>query len=803
MRRIVLDMRRLARSTDSSNHLVSSFRASHPPIIATQQASQRPLAVSTPSTAAHPAERSGSFSDMATNRRVSLRNRCGDSKSPYVRSHMSNPTAWQLWTPATLQMAKDLNRLLFVSIGYSACHWCHVMEHESFENPRIAQLLNENFIPIKVDREERPDIDRQYMDYLQATSGGGGWPLNVFVTPDLEPVFGGTYWPGPDSERAKAGGASFDQILIRVAQMWKEQESQIRASGKQIIKQLREFAQEGTLSGAQPGGRADDGIELEVIEEAYEHYKNRFDSQYGGFGVAPKFPTPVHLKALLRFGAHPQVVRDIVGDDEVAHARKMATTTLECMAKGGIKDQIGHGFARYSVTREWSLPHFEKMLYDNAQLLSAYLDAWLLTKSPLFLEMVHDVATYLTTEPMQSSLGGFHASEDADSRPGEGDPHKREGAFYVWTRDEFNEVLSENEAMVCAKYWGVRPEGNVDRRFDHQGELIGKNTLSVQYDFEDLAKELSMEEEEVKRLVRAGRQKLLDFREFKRPRPTLDDKIVTSWNGLAIGGLARTGAALSSTDPNRAQSYLQAALRAVKCIQVHLYDPSSCTLRRVYRDGPGETQGFADDYAFFISGLLDLYEATFDSSWLEYADKLQQTQIKLFWDEQKYAFFSTPENQPDILIRTKDAMDNAEPSTNGVSAQNLFRLSSLLNDATYEEMAKQTVAAFEVELDQHPGLLTGMMSSVIAAKLGMKGLMLVGEGDVVDAALKKVKETVRPNFTLLRVSNSIDSDWLRGRNPLLKNIDSSKQMVQVCEGGACKLLELKDIDDLLSNYLYA
>lgn len=716
---------------------------------------------------------------------------------------MSNPTAWQLWTPATLQMAKDLNRLLFVSIGYSACHWCHVMEHESFENPRIAQLLNENFIPIKVDREERPDIDRQYMDYLQATSGGGGWPLNVFVTPDLEPVFGGTYWPGPDSERAKAGGASFDQILIRVAQMWKEQESQIRASGKQIIKQLREFAQEGTLSGAQPGGRADDGIELEVIEEAYEHYKNRFDSQYGGFGVAPKFPTPVHLKALLRFGAHPQVVRDIVGDDEVAHARKMATTTLECMAKGGIKDQIGHGFARYSVTREWSLPHFEKMLYDNAQLLSAYLDAWLLTKSPLFLEMVHDVATYLTTEPMQSSLGGFHASEDADSRPGEGDPHKREGAFYVWTRDEFNEVLSENEAMVCAKYWGVRPEGNVDRRFDHQGELIGKNTLSVQYDFEDLAKELSMEEEEVKRLVRAGRQKLLDFREFKRPRPTLDDKIVTSWNGLAIGGLARTGAALSSTDPNRAQSYLQAALRAVKCIQVHLYDPSSCTLRRVYRDGPGETQGFADDYAFFISGLLDLYEATFDSSWLEYADKLQQTQIKLFWDEQKYAFFSTPENQPDILIRTKDAMDNAEPSTNGVSAQNLFRLSSLLNDATYEEMAKQTVAAFEVELDQHPGLLTGMMSSVIAAKLGMKGLMLVGEGDVVDAALKKVKETVRPNFTLLRVSNSIDSDWLRGRNPLLKNIDSSKQMVQVCEGGACKLLELKDIDDLLSNYLYA
>jgi len=798
MRLIVLGMRRLARSTDSSNHLVSSFRASNPPIIAAQQASIRPVAVSTPSTGSDSAERGNPFNIMATNRRVSLQNRCGDSKSPYVRGHMNNPTAWQLWTPETLQMAKDLNRLLFVSIGYSACHWCHVMEHESFENARIAQLLNEHFIPIKIDREERPDIDRQFMDYIQATSGGGGWPLNVFVTPDLEPVFGGTYWPGPDSKRARSGGTSFEQILIKVAQMWKEQEGQIRESGKQIINQLREFAQEGTLSGTQPGGRADDGIELEVIEEAYEHYKNRFDSQYGGFGVAPKFPTPVHLKALLRFGSHPPVVRDIVGDDEVAQARNMATKTLECMAKGGIKDQIGHGFARYSVTRDWNLPHFEKMLYDNAQLLPLYLDAWMLTKSPLFLEMVHDVATYLTTEPMQSSLGGIHASEDADSLPRADDHHKREGAFYVWTIDDLNEVLGENEANVCAKYWGVRPEGNVDRRFDHQGELVGKNTLSVQYDdVADLAQELSMREEDVKRILQDGRQKLLAYRELHRPRPSLDDKIVTSWNGLAIGGLARTGAALSSIAPIKAQYYLQAALRAVKCIRDNLFDPSTNTLRRVYRNGPGETQGFADDYAFLISGLLDLYEATFDNSWLEYADKLQQIQIKLFWDEEKYAFFSTPANQPDILIRTKDAMDNAEPSTNGVSAQNLFRLSSLLNDATYEKMAKQTVAAFEVELDQHPGLLTGMMSSVIAAKLGMKGLMLVGEGDVVEAALKKVKETIRPNFTLLRISrNSAGGDWLRGRNPLLKDIDGSKQMVQLCEGRACKLLGLNDIDDL-------
>lgn len=277
---------------------------------------------------------------------------------------MSNPTAWQLWNPDTLALARETNRLIFVSIGYSACHWCHVMAHESFDDPRIAQLLNEHFIPIKIDREERPDIDRQYMDFLQATTGGGGWPLNVFVTPELEPIYGGTYWPGPKSERAGKGGASFEQILQKVAQAWKEQEARCRESAVAITQQLREFAQEGTLGG-RAGGQVEDGdadgLELDLLEEAYQHYKGRFDSKYGGFGGAPKFPTPVHLSSLLRLGQYGGAVQEVVGDDETAHAREMAVKTLENMAKGGMKDQIGHGFARYSVTRDWSLPHFEKM----------------------------------------------------------------------------------------------------------------------------------------------------------------------------------------------------------------------------------------------------------------------------------------------------------------------------------------------------------------------------------------------------------------------------------------------------------
>ncbi|KAF2478645.1 hypothetical protein BDY17DRAFT_328174 [Neohortaea acidophila] len=724
----------------------------------------------------------------SASRVVSLTNRCADSKSPYVRSHASNPTAWQLWSPETLALAKQTNRLLFVSIGYSACHWCHVMAHESFADPRIAQLLNEHFIPVKIDREERPDIDRQYMDFLQATSGGGGWPLNVFVTPELEPVFGGTYWPGPGSERARMG-TGFEQILVKLAEVWKEQEGRVRENGKRIIEQLREFAQEGNLR-EKGQTEATDELDLDLLDESYVYWKGRFDSIYGGFSAAPKFPTPTHMAHLLRLGSYAPEVREVVGEEECVQARAMAVLTLERMWKGGIKDQLGHGFARYSVTKDWSLPHFEKMLYDNAQLLPLYLDAWLATKADSFLEAAHDVAKYMTTEPMLSSLGGINASEDADSYSTPIDKHKTEGAYYVWTMDEFKAILSEQEVEICSKYWDVRPDGNIDPRFDAQGELVGQNTLCVKYEIPDLAKETGLGEDQVKRMIQDGRQKLLAHREKNRPRPALDDKIVTAWNGLAIGGLARAGAALSTP------SYISAAEKAVTCIQQHLFDSTTNTLRRVYREGPGETPGFADDYAFLISGLIDLYEATFNDAWLSFADTLQQAQLRQFWDAEKHAFFSTPANQPDILIRAKDGMDNAEPSTNGVSASNLFRLASLLNDDSYATRAKQTVATFEVEIGQHPGLFSGMMGGVVAAKCGVKGITVVGDGPAVQALLRAWKASLTPGYTLSRVGDGEGSAWLRGRNELLKDLDGRREMVQVCEGGVCRLLGVQDVEGL-------
>lgn len=732
--------------------------------------------------------RTGCLATMAA-----LTNRCGESKSPYVRAHKANPTAWQLWTPETFDLAKRLNKLLFVSIGYSACHWCHVMAHESFDDERIAQLLNENFVPVKIDREERPDIDRQYMDFVTATTGSGGWPLNVFLTPDLEPIFGGTYWPGPEVE--DSGSMGFEDVLHMVTNMWTENEDKVRDSGKQITEALLRFANQSKQEGAEQD--VQDEFSLDLLEESYQHYKTEFDEEYGGFGDAPKFPTPAHLGNLIRLSSYGQEVKEAMGEEAGIDARDMVLRTLRCMARGGVKDQVGQGFARYSVTQNWSLPHFEKMLYDNAQLLPLYLDAYLLTREEIYLDTVHDIAKYLTTSPMSSENGGIHASEDADSAPTSHDDEKKEGAFYVWTYDELKSILKEDELRVCSRYWGVKPDGNVDSRHDIQGELEGKNTLCVQMTTEELAKSLDMSSEQVNELVSSARSKLSDYRNQHRPRPALDDKIVTSWNGIAIGGLARASAALFATGESEdASGYLSGAKRAAAFIREHLFDPEMGTLRRVYREGPGETPGFADDYAFLVSGLIDLYEATFEDGYLQWADTLQRTQMRLFWDAENHGFFSTTADQPDILVRTKDSVDNAEPGTNGVSAWNLLRLGSLLNDEGYEEQGRQTIAAFGSDLRQQPAAYSGLLSAATAARLGFKGLLIVGEGELASLAVKRVRETVKPGWTVTRVGKGVKSEWLKSRNELSVNLDETKEMVQLCEGRSCRLLDKAEIEGL-------
>jgi uncharacterized protein YyaL (SSP411 family) len=505
------------------------------------------------------------------------------------------------------------------------------MEKESFMSPEVASILNESFVPIKVDREERPDIDDIYMNYVQATTGSGGWPLNVFLTPNLEPVFGGTYWQGPNSTTFMGPDAiGFVEILEKLRDVWQTQQQRCLDSAKDITKQLREFAEEGTHSHGER--EADEDMDIELLEEAYQHFASRYDSINGGFGRAPKFPTPSNLSFLLRLGAYPPEVKDIVGQDECEQATAMAVTTLVNMARGGLRDHLGHGYARYSVTMDWSLPHFEKMLYDQAQLLDVYVDAFRLTHDPELLGAVYDLAAYLTTEPLQSPTGGFFSSEDADSYPSPNDTEKREGAFYVWSFKELTQVLGPRDAPVCARHWGVLPDGNVAPEYDPHDEFMNQNVLSIRATPSKLAKDFGLSEEEVVKIIKTGKQKLHDYRERTRGHPDLDDKIIVAWNGLAIGALAKCSTLFEEIESSKAIQCREAAARAISFIKENLFDKASGQLWRIYRDGSrGDTPGFADDYAYLTSGLLDMYEATFDDSYLQFAERLQSKTVLILW----------------------------------------------------------------------------------------------------------------------------------------------------------------------------
>lgn len=498
------------------------------------------------------------------------------------------------------------------------------MEHESFEDDQIADMLNEHFIPIKIDREERPDIDRVYMTYVQATMGRGGWPMNVFLTPDLEPIFGGTYFPGPDTEMAKAGATNFLDLLKRIQTMWDTQRDRCILSAKDVSGKLREFAQassEKAAATAQDGGESN--LDLELLEEAYTHFENKFDPEFGGFGGAPKFPTPPNLSFLLSLGAFPTEAKDVVGQADCEKGKQMALTTLRYMTRGGINDQIGNGFARYSVTQDWSLPHFEKMLYDQPQLLSLYLDAFLLTGDPEMLGTVYSISSYLTSPPLHASAGGFFSSEDADSFPHPSSTSKREGGFYVWTRKELTDILGSKDAAIAAKFYNVHEDGNVDPQHDAHNELEGQNILAITSTPDQLSAEMDISKEQVVKILKDSKAKLLEHRDKKRPRPDLDDKIVAGWNGLAIGALSRTSSVLEGVDSAKAKECRDAAMKALDFLKRELFNEQTGEMKRVFREGPGDAPAFADDYAYVIQGCIELYEATFDDQYLQFADRLQ------------------------------------------------------------------------------------------------------------------------------------------------------------------------------------
>ena len=667
---------------------------------------------------------------------------------------------------------------------------------------------------------------------VQATTGSGGWPLNVFLTPDLEPVFGGTYFPGPDSV-SNVGSVSFLDLLGKLKNIWQLQEQRCRESAKEITAKLRQFAEEGVHSHSSQ--QASEPLDLDLLEEAYRTIAHAYDRTNGGFSSAPKFPTPIRLKFLLQLGQWPAPVTDIIGGEEIGNAAKMALHTLRQILRGGIRDHVGFGFARYSVTKDWSLPHFEKMLYDQAQLLDVYTDAFLLTRDTEFLASIYDIATYLTTPPMAREGGGFFSSEDADSAPSFTDKEKIEGAFYVWTQKTLSSILTApHEAEVVTRFYNVKADGNIDAKHDPHDELMNQNVFSIVDSPNKIGKDLGLLESNIISIIRSARLKLRKYRDTQRPRPALDDKIVVNWNGLAIASLARASTAIASVDSGTSKTWLNAALAAATFIKTTMWDENSSTLWRIFRETRAPIRGLADDYAALILGAIELYGATFDEAWLRWADELQKAQIRDFAAPDG-GFYTTPNpasSSPsatsaitegsDLLMRLKQGMDGAEPSANALSAGNLCRLGSLLEDEEYVALAKKTIGAFEAEIEQYPSSFPGMLSAVAWLAIGGKGVWVVGGDDAdeskalgeptVDAkeaaetnpgsskdpkapftasgTLRRLRSQAGVGRTILRVRAK--DDWLRARNPLVLALDVKEGdplKVVVCEQGACRDVE--------------
>lgn len=514
----------------------------------------------------------------------------------------------------------------------------------------MASFLNDAFIPVLIDREERPDLDTIYQNYSEAVNATGGWPLNLFLTPDLYPIFGGTYWPGPGTEHSLAGSAGdeaytdFLAISRKIHDFWADQEERCRKEAFEMLSKLQDFAQEGTTAPAEPLSAVPSNpdevdtadLDIDQLDEALTKISQMFDPVHGGFGT-PKFPNAPRLSFLLRLAHFPQQVKDVLGEEEVIKATDMALTTLRKIRDCSLRDHLGAGFMRFSVTRDWSLPHFEKMAGENALLLGVFLDAWLyLSNGPLtvddeFADVVLELADYLSSPTIHLPSGGFASSEAADSYYRKGDQHMREGAYYLWTRREFDQVLSGDDgdgqhvSLVAAAHWNVREDGNVPREQDPYDEFINQNVLCAVKDVEDLSKQFGVPAAELQRILSVAKEKLRSHREKERVQPERDEKVVVATNGMVISALARTAGVVAAVDAERAAKYLEAAKAAARFLQEKLVvrDGTEKTLRRYYLDGASATRAFADDYAFLIEGLLDLHETTLEQDWLDWARSLQ------------------------------------------------------------------------------------------------------------------------------------------------------------------------------------
>jgi len=671
--------------------------------------------------------------------------------SPYLLQHAHNPVDWYPWGEEALGRAKKENKPILVSIGYSACHWCHVMEKECFENKAIAQVMNERFINIKVDREERPDLDEIYMNAAQVMTGSGGWPLNVFLTPDLVPFHAGTYFPPED----RGGMPGFPKILAIVSDYYMNHRGEV----DKIKSQLQETLQQMTRM--VPSKAA---LDANVFAKAYEALESQFDPTYGGFGGAPKFPNPMSLSFLLRYWKKTHSEQ----------ALSMVEMTLEKMASGGLYDQIGGGFHRYSVDDRWLIPHFEKMLYDNALLSQIYAEAYQATKKERYRRVVEEVLDYVLSE-MTSPEGGFYSAQDADS---EG----KEGKFYVWTQDEIKKILGKEKGTPFCAYYGVTPQGNFEEE---------SNVLHVPSSPRKVCDLYGLTLQDLEKLLEKGRQKLLAERE-KRVKPNRDEKVLASWNGLMISGFV-DGFKVAGN-----KKYLQAAEKAASFILQKM--KRSGLLMRVFSKGKSHVNGYSEDYAFFIQALIDLYEATFEIGWVKEADDLSRQMIRQFWDEAQGGFFFTGEENERLITRSKHPYDNVIPSSNSVGVFNLLKLGTLTGDDSLKQKAERTLRLFYGFLSEHPAGFATMLSGlslfldpeeigVIGSKQEAKTLVLLNE----------INQAYLPNriLSLMDPQEPLKKGWL----PFLSEKGAQQNPTAfVCKNFTClpPVRDEKELKKLLS-----
>jgi uncharacterized protein YyaL (SSP411 family) len=644
-------------------------------------------------------------------------NALAGERSPYLLQHRNNPVDWMPWGEKALRRAREEQRPIFLSIGYSTCHWCHVMEHESFEDEEIAALMNGGFINIKVDREERPDLDLAYMAFVQATTGSGGWPMSVWLTPELKPFLGGTYFPPED----RAGRAGFPTVLRHVLELWENDRERIEERGAEVVAKLQE--------GLRPRS-AETGLDVaEVGRSLFRALVDRYDAHRGGFGGAPKFPRPCVLDVALRVGRS-------LDEDRATRCVDMAVHTLVAMARGGMHDQVGGGFHRYSVDGHWHVPHFEKMLYDQAQLVVAYLEGYQVSGRAELAESARDILAYVTRD-LRHPEGGFYSAEDADSLVDSGSKDKKEGAFYVWKQDELDALLGADAAPFGALY-GVRVMGNASREGDPAGEFRGENILYKARPDREVSTEFGLTPREVCELRQRCLNKLTDARQA-RPRPHLDDKMLAAWNGMMISAFARAARVLG--DPG----YLDTALQAAGFLEQNLRASDGTLLRSCHAAGAG-IAGFASDYAFVIRSYLDLFEAGAGGCWLGRAIALQGEFDRVHFDSKAGVYLSARAGYNDAIFSIAEDYDGAEPSPNSVAALNLLRLGGILHRSDLGRQAGALLRALGGVIETSPFSAPGLVVALDFASADLGQVVLADEGTMPPGPGHPLRATVDRSF---------------------------------------------------------